>query len=193
MIVLAPALADQTREVDVAVDVLAHLLPQTLERPETQPETIRLIDIPTRQTYGTLPVKLMPARCGEAVMASPKTGPSAGMKLTTPGGTPASLQIWNMYQLERRAVSLGFHSMALPCDDPVNGCRCKQCTYHEGRCVGEVAADGGEVEWRDGGDEAVDAAVAHRVLRLLRVLRDGLVLGGLFEEECVQSESTKFM
>lgn len=31
-------------------------------------------------TYGTEPVKLIPARCGDFVIASPKTGPSAGMK-----------------------------------------------------------------------------------------------------------------
>lgn len=45
--------------------------------------------------YLTLPVKLTPARCGDFVMTSPKTGPSAGTKLMTPGGSPASLKILN--------------------------------------------------------------------------------------------------
>lgn len=43
--------------------------------------------------YGTDPVKLIPDKCWEAVIASPKTGPSAGTKLTTPAGTPASVII----------------------------------------------------------------------------------------------------
>lgn len=47
-------------------------------------------------SYGTDPVKLMPARCGDAVIVSPKTGPSAGTKLITPGGTPASRIILKM-------------------------------------------------------------------------------------------------
>lgn len=46
-----------------------------------------------KKTYGTDPVKLIPLKYGEAVMASPKTGPSAGTKFTTPSGTPASLII----------------------------------------------------------------------------------------------------
>lgn len=45
------------------------------------------------RTYGTDPVKLIPARSREPVMESPKQGPSAGTKLTTPGGTPASVMI----------------------------------------------------------------------------------------------------
>lgn len=40
--------------------------------------------------YGTLPVKLIAARWGEEVTASPKTGPSAGRNWTTLGGRPAS-------------------------------------------------------------------------------------------------------
>lgn len=43
--------------------------------------------------YLTLPVKFTPARCGDFVMTSPNTGPSAGTKLMTPGGSPASLKI----------------------------------------------------------------------------------------------------
>jgi len=35
----------------------------------------------------------MPDKCGDAVIVSPNTGPSAGIKLTTPGGTPASVII----------------------------------------------------------------------------------------------------
>lgn len=64
--------------------------------------------------YGTEPVKLMPAKCGEAVMVSPNTGPSAGTKLTTPGGKPASRIILKMIQLESIAVSDGFHNTELP-------------------------------------------------------------------------------
>lgn len=45
---------------------------------------------------------------------SPKTGPSHGTKLTTPGGTPASLHILKIHQLESKAVSDGFQSTALP-------------------------------------------------------------------------------
>lgn len=44
-------------------------------------------------SYGTDPVKLIPDKCGDAVIVSPNTGPSAGIKLTTPGGTPASVMI----------------------------------------------------------------------------------------------------
>lgn len=43
--------------------------------------------------YGTDPVKLIPDKCGDAVIVSPNTGPSAGTKLTTPAGTPASVII----------------------------------------------------------------------------------------------------
>lgn len=56
----------------------------------------------------------MPAKSGEAVIASPNTGPSAGMKLTTPGGTPASRMILKIVQFDSTAVSDGFHSTALP-------------------------------------------------------------------------------
>lgn len=46
---------------------------------------------------------------------SPKTGPSAGTKLTTPGGTPASRIILNIVQFDKTAVSDGFHNTLLPC------------------------------------------------------------------------------
>lgn len=45
---------------------------------------------------------------------SPNTGPSQGMKLTTPGGRPASRMILNMIQLDNKAVSDGFHNTPLP-------------------------------------------------------------------------------
>lgn len=66
-------------------------------------------------THGTEPVKLMAAKCGEAVIVSPNTGPSAGMKLTTPGGTPASRITLKMIQFDRTAVSDGFHRTEFPC------------------------------------------------------------------------------
>lgn len=66
------------------------------------------------KTYGTEPVKLMPAKCGEAVIVSPNTGPSAGMKFTTPAGTPASRIILKMTQFDRTAVSDGFHRTEFP-------------------------------------------------------------------------------
>lgn len=65
--------------------------------------------------YGTDPVKLIPAKCGEAVIVSPNTGPSAGTKLTTPAGMPASRIILNIIQFDRMAVSDGFHNTELPC------------------------------------------------------------------------------
>ena len=46
-----------------------------------------------KKTYGTLPVKLIPAKSGEAVTVSPNTGPSAGINWMTPGGRPLSLRI----------------------------------------------------------------------------------------------------
>lgn len=67
-----------------------------------------------KATYGTDPVKLIPAKCGDAVMVSPNTGPSEGIKLTTPGGTPASRIILKMTQLDKMAVSDGFHRTELP-------------------------------------------------------------------------------
>lgn len=57
----------------------------------------------------------MPAKKGDFVIDLPNTGPSAGTKLTTPGGTPASRIILKMIQFERTAVSEGFHNTALPC------------------------------------------------------------------------------
>ena len=65
-------------------------------------------------TYAELPVKLMPARSGESVTVSPKRGPGAGTKFTTPGGIPASLKILNIVQLDSIAVSDGFHTVAFP-------------------------------------------------------------------------------
>lgn len=56
----------------------------------------------------------MPDKCGEAVIVSPKTGPSAGTKFTTPGGTPASRIILNITQFDKTAVSDGFHKTLLP-------------------------------------------------------------------------------
>jgi hypothetical protein len=139
-------------------------------------------------THGTLPVKLMPAKYLEAVMVSPKTGPSAGTKLTTPGGTPASRHTLKMSQFERRAVSLGFHNTALPCSaqPTLATFTASVTTYHEGRSVGEVAADRGEIKRRHCRYEAVDAPVPHRVLGDLRVFGDRLVLGGLLQEVGVQ-------
>lgn len=67
-----------------------------------------------RDIYGTDPVKLMPAKCGEAVIVSPNTGPSAGTKLTTPAGTPASLIILKIVQFDSTAVSDGFQSTEFP-------------------------------------------------------------------------------
>lgn len=65
-------------------------------------------------TYAELPVKLIPARSGESVIVSPNSGPAAGTKLITPGGTPASLNILNMVQLDNIAVSDGFQTVAFP-------------------------------------------------------------------------------
>lgn len=59
-------------------------------------------------------MKLIPAKWGEEVMVSPNTGPSAGTKLTTPGGTPASVITLKIVQLESNAVSDGFHNTAQP-------------------------------------------------------------------------------
>lgn len=44
-------------------------------------------------SYGTLPVKLIPAKCSEEVMVSPKTGPSAGTNWMMLGGRPHSRRI----------------------------------------------------------------------------------------------------
>ncbi|KNC30920.1 hypothetical protein FF38_09305 [Lucilia cuprina] len=59
-------------------------------------------------------LNLIPAKWGEAVMVSPNTGPSAGTKLTTPSGTPASRIILKIRQFDNTAVSEGFHKTALP-------------------------------------------------------------------------------
>uniref|UniRef100_A0A1B0BYD0 Uncharacterized protein n=1 Tax=Glossina palpalis gambiensis TaxID=67801 RepID=A0A1B0BYD0_9MUSC len=67
-----------------------------------------------RAIIGTEPVKLIPANSVELVTTLPNVGPSAGTKLTTPSGTPASLIILNISQLDSIAVSAGFHKTALP-------------------------------------------------------------------------------
>lgn len=122
VIVFATTFADQTREVHVFRNIFAHLTPQTCEcsRKKKIPKYYGFkkkkkskISL-KRFTYGTDPVKLMPAKCGEAVIVSPNTGPSAGTKLTTPAGTPASRIILNMIQFDRMAVSDGFHRTELP-------------------------------------------------------------------------------
>lgn len=56
----------------------------------------------------------MPDKCGEAVIVSPNTGPSAGTKLTTPAGTPASVIISYITQFDNKAVSEGFHKTEHP-------------------------------------------------------------------------------
>ena len=43
-----------------------------------------------QRSYGTLPVKLMPARCSEEVTVSPNTGPSDGTNWMMSGGRPQS-------------------------------------------------------------------------------------------------------
>lgn len=92
MEVLSAALTNEAREAFVRVDVLPHLSPQPVE--STADTKYQNLVVGFKYfTYGTDPVKLIPARWGEAVIVSPKTGPSAGMKLTTPGGRPASRQI----------------------------------------------------------------------------------------------------
>lgn len=68
-----------------------------------------------KKSYGTDPVKLMPDKYGEAVIASPNTGPSAGTKFTTPAGTPASVIISYITQFDNNAVSEGFHRTEHPC------------------------------------------------------------------------------
>lgn len=118
MIILASTFSDKTGEVPVYVDILADLPPEGGEgaaRKLVRNFYVRMVTLGKRgSAYGTLPVKLMPARSGDAVIALPKTGPSAGTKFTTPGGTPASRQTWKIVQLDNSAVSLGFHSTALP-------------------------------------------------------------------------------
>ena len=61
-----------------------------------------------------LPVKVMAARSGEEVTMFPNVGPSVGTKFTTPSGMPASRRILKTIQLERIAVSDGFHTVTLP-------------------------------------------------------------------------------
>lgn len=59
-------------------------------------------------------MKLIPDKCGDAVIVSPNTGPSAGIKLTTPAGTPASVIISYITQFDNKAVSEGFHKTEHP-------------------------------------------------------------------------------
>ena len=61
-----------------------------------------------------LPTKLTPAKSGEEVTVSPNTGPSAGTKLITPGGTPASRRSLKTMYDDNIAVSDGFHRTTLP-------------------------------------------------------------------------------
>ncbi len=49
----------------------------------------------------------MPAKSGDLVIVSPKSGPAAGTKLITPGGRPASRNILYKTYEERIAVSEG--------------------------------------------------------------------------------------
>ncbi len=57
----------------------------------------------------------MPAKSGDFVMTSPNTGPSAGTKLMTPGGTPASRRILKHIYEDSIDVVAGFHNTTLPC------------------------------------------------------------------------------
>ena len=62
-------------------------------------------------------------------------------------------------------------------------------TYHDRRREGQVPGDGGEVERRYGGDEALERAVPEEVQRGARVLADGLVgVDDLLAEERVEAE-----
>lgn len=61
------------------------------------------------------PVKLIAASIGDFSTVSPKTGPSAGTKLITPPGTPASLSILYTTYDDNMAVSDAFHKTTLPC------------------------------------------------------------------------------
>ena len=65
-------------------------------------------------THFPLPVKLIAARCRDAVIVSPKSAPFDGKKLMTPSGIPASRYILNAVQFERTAVLAGFHSVTFP-------------------------------------------------------------------------------
>lgn len=56
--------------------------PRKQAKPGKQASTVRK---QFSQTHAVLPVKLMAARCSDAKTVSPKTGPSAGKKLITPG------------------------------------------------------------------------------------------------------------
>ena len=67
-----------------------------------------------KNTYSVPPVKLTPARWGEDVIVSPKSGPEQGRKLHTPGGSPASCAILKTVQLESTAVLDGFQRLTLP-------------------------------------------------------------------------------
>lgn len=91
-------------------------------------------------TYGTDPVKFKPAKCLEAVILSPKTGPSAGTKLTTPAGNPASLTILKIVQFDNKAVSDGFHNTAFPYNrnllTTISMVTLEGFTYDHCRCVG---------------------------------------------------------
>lgn len=114
MVIFTATFTNQSGEIDVIAEIRAYLCPESLECSKYKTIETQRIELVMAVAYGTLPVKLIPAKCFELVMVSPKTGPSAGTKLTTPAGTPASLQILNISQFDSSAVSLGFHNTALP-------------------------------------------------------------------------------
>src|SRR5450759_244268 len=60
------------------------------------------------------PVKCTPARSGCDSATLEIAAESPATKLMTPGGRPASVINWYMYQAESMAVPAGFHSTTLP-------------------------------------------------------------------------------
>lgn len=143
VIVLATTFANESREVFVRRNVFTNLPPQTIKRSAKGDKILnydesstKLHSSESKLTYGTDPVKLMPAKWGDyrknakkvssshtnekcfplftCTIVSPNTGPSAGIKFTTPGGTPASRITLKIIQLESIAVSEGFHKTPFP-------------------------------------------------------------------------------
>ena len=106
----------------VCVNVLSNLPPQHFECPaqenpitNTPSHPSLLLSFPSLSlTHFALPVKVRAARSGEEVTTLPNRGPSAGRKLITPSGTPASSKILVMNQFDRIAESDGFHRETLP-------------------------------------------------------------------------------
>lgn len=80
VIIFTTTLADETWEILVVVDVLTNLTPQAIEGSEKKIKALDTSKALKWITYGTEPVKLIPLKYGDEVIASPKTGPSAGMK-----------------------------------------------------------------------------------------------------------------